>query len=218
MPSALESTIVMAVITLVSSALPCRATERPSCAAPRARMSWSWLGVSDALNVLLFFAAYKHTVAVAVLTHYLTPVFVALAAPFVLRERIDARAPPLAVGLSFVGLVVMLASGGERRLDDRTRSGGAPALGAGERGLLRRRTSSSTSSSPTSFSTSETMFFHGLVADAAPRRVRPAARVGRRRPARGRVPRRVAALGPGALAGLAFVWGLRRMPAATRRR
>ena len=38
------------------------------------------------MNVLLFFAAYKLTIAVSVLTHYLTPIFVALAAPLLLAR------------------------------------------------------------------------------------------------------------------------------------
>lgn len=45
------------------------------------------LGVSDAANALLFFLAMQTTtVAVAVVTHYLAPIFVALLAPILLRE------------------------------------------------------------------------------------------------------------------------------------
>ena len=56
----------------------------------RPKSAWvavAYLGVGDALNAALFFAAMqKSSLAVAVLSHYLAPVFVALAAPRVLGE------------------------------------------------------------------------------------------------------------------------------------
>src|ERR1019366_1460725 len=63
------------------------------------------------------------------------------------------------------------------------------------------------------FSTSETMFWHGLVATPllaafVPHEAWAAA------DAHAVAFLSVASIGPGALAGLAFVWGLRRMPAA----
>jgi drug/metabolite transporter (DMT)-like permease len=63
--------------------------------------------VFDALNVVTFFAAIDHTtVAIAVLTHYLAPILIALAAP-----RIDGvvtpGARPAAV-VALAGLVVIL--------------------------------------------------------------------------------------------------------------
>jgi hypothetical protein len=71
MPVALESTIVMAVITIVTGLTSVR--DRARRPAPwRARAWVAWLGVSDAMNILLFFAAYKITIAISVLTHYLT--------------------------------------------------------------------------------------------------------------------------------------------------
>jgi drug/metabolite transporter (DMT)-like permease len=61
----------------------------------------------DGLNVVAFFAAMQYTtVAIAVLTHYLSPVLVALAAP-----RIDGTKTRGAVPAAFVavgGLVLML--------------------------------------------------------------------------------------------------------------
>lgn len=61
----------------------------------------------DGLNVLAFFSAIQHTtVELAVLTHYLAPILIALAAP-----RIDGVATPgagLAAAVSLTGLVVIL--------------------------------------------------------------------------------------------------------------
>ena len=64
-----------------------------------------------------------------------------------------------------------------------------------------------------SFSASETMFWHGVVATPfLAAFVPPGAWHAVNLHAAGYLA--VATLGPGALAGLAFVWGLRRMPAA----
>ena len=50
----------------------------------------AWLGVGDALNAYFFFEAYQRTsVAIAVLTHYLAPLFIAIGAPLLLRERTE---------------------------------------------------------------------------------------------------------------------------------
>lgn len=61
----------------------------------------------DALNVVTFFAAIDHTtIAIAVLTHYLAPILIALAAPW-----IDGLATPgarPAAGAALAGLVIIL--------------------------------------------------------------------------------------------------------------
>jgi drug/metabolite transporter (DMT)-like permease len=61
----------------------------------------------DALNVITFFGAMQvTTVAIAVVTHYLAPILVALAAP-----RIDGartRGAPLAAATALAGLALML--------------------------------------------------------------------------------------------------------------
>jgi drug/metabolite transporter (DMT)-like permease len=68
----------------------------------------AFFSVADALNVLLYFAAMqKTTVAIAVLTHYLAPVFVALASPRILGEP-RVRGIWTAVGLALVGLSLLL--------------------------------------------------------------------------------------------------------------
>ena len=220
--SALETMIVMAVITLVTglavvgervcsrrngSAIPSQPRRRPASWTTRAWVGW--LGVGDAFNVLLFFAAYKRTIAVAVLTHYLTPVFVAVAAPLALRERLTARTTT-AVAISFLGLGVLLVPAGAG--SPSAAAWTSAALGAGSAVfyasniLVNKYVASA-------FSTLETMFWHGVVATPLLGAFVPGA-------AWGTIDFRAVALlaavavGPGALGGIAFVWGLRRMPAA----
>ena len=205
MPTTLESTIVMAVITAVSGLASLR--DRIARPAPwRARACVAWLGVSDAMNVLLFFAAYKLTIAVSVLTHYLTPIFVAIAAPLLLRERMTPRTA-LAIAVSFAGLAVMLVP---------AVSGGAmwtsAALGAGSAVFYASNVITNKFVVDT-FSTSETMFWHGVVATPFLAAFVPPAAWSAVDPHAASF-LTLASIGPGALAGLLFVWGLRKMPAA----
>jgi drug/metabolite transporter (DMT)-like permease len=158
MPVALESTLVMAVITVVTGLFSLR--DRVPGRAPWKARAWvAWLGVSDALNILLFFAAYKLTIAVSVLTHYLTPIFVAVAAPLVLRERMTARTAA-AIATSFAGLALMLAPS----------SGGAGSAAVWTSAMLGAGSAVFYASNvivnkfvAADFSTSETMFWHGVV-------------------------------------------------------
>ena len=61
----------------------------------------------DAVNVLTFFAAMTvTTVGVAVLTHYLAPLLVAVAAPWVDRERV--RGSLIAALVATLGLALVL--------------------------------------------------------------------------------------------------------------
>ena len=169
----------------------------------------AWLGVGDALNVVLFFAAYQRTtVAIAVLTHYLTPIFVAVAAPLVVREKARLRTFG-AVAVAFAGLVLLLEPW--RVGLGRNDIVGA-ALGAGSavfyasNVLVNKRL-------VRSFSGSEMMFFHGLVATPLLFALVPTheyALVSRS----ALVVVMLGALGPGALCGLLFVWGLRRVAAS----
>jgi drug/metabolite transporter (DMT)-like permease len=208
MPTALESAIVMGVITLLAAAtsLRDRIVRR---AGWRARAWVAFLGVADALNVLFFFAAYKLTITVAILAHYLAPIFVAVAAPIVLKERITARTL-IAVVASFGGLAVMLVPhGGVSGAAVAWRSaafGAASAVFYASNVIVNKFIVDE-------FSTSETMFWHGLVATPLLAAfVPPAAWAAVDARAAGFLA--VATIVPGALAGLAFVWGLRRMPAA----
>jgi drug/metabolite transporter (DMT)-like permease len=203
---ALEAVILMAVLTLVAA--PFSAVDRVRVRADaRAWRGLVWLGIGDAMNVILLFAAYQKTrVAVAVLTHYLTPIFVALAAPLVLKERTSARTV-IAAAISFTGLVLLLAPWSSP-------PGGSwigAACGAGSavfyasNVLVNKRLAGS-------FSASELMFYHGLIATpllalfvphdawaASPAAMAVVAAGG---------------IGPGALGGLVFTWGLRRVPAS----
>jgi drug/metabolite transporter (DMT)-like permease len=207
MPTSLESTIVMAVITAVSGLASLR--DRIARPAPwRARACVAWLGISDSMNVLLFFAAYKLTIAVSVLTHYLTPIFVALAAPLLLRERMTPRTA-LAIGVSFGGLAIMLVPAGAG-------AGAAmwtsAALGAGSAVFYASNVITNKFIVDT-FSTSETMFWHGVVATPFLAAFVPPSAWSAVDP-RAATFLALATIGPGALAGLLFVWGLRQMPAA----
>lgn len=69
------------------------------------------VGVADAANVALYFSALESgPVVVAVLTHYLAPLLVALFAPLLLRELRSRRAL-LATPVMLVGLWLVLPSG-----------------------------------------------------------------------------------------------------------
>ncbi len=79
------------------------------------RVLWLLLGnaACDALNVFTFFAAMEHTsVAVAVLTHYATPVIVALAAPWIDRERNPAALAAAVLALGGLTLILEPWRGG----------------------------------------------------------------------------------------------------------
>ena len=208
MPAALAAAIMMVVQTVFS--LPVMLKDRvPVRARPSHWLGIAWLGVADALNVVLFFAAYQRTsVAIAVLTHYLTPVFVALAAPVVLGERPHARTFG-AVATSFFGLVLLLQPW-NRDLSPSDLAGAA--LGAGSaffyasNVLVNKRLAHV-------FSASELMFFHGFVAIPLLWAMVPAGALAA--VSTSSIAVVVAgALGPGAVGGLTFVWGLRRIAAS----
>jgi drug/metabolite transporter (DMT)-like permease len=210
-PTALESAVVLAVLTGVAGLVSLRdRIAKP--ATWRARGWVAFLGVADAFNVMLLFAAYKIAIAVSVLSHYLTPIFVAIAAPLLLRERLTARTGA-AIVASFGGLAIMLApASGAGTRPAAAALLTAAALGAGS-AFFYASNVIVTKFVMTEFSTSETMFWHGLIATpllilfvpgAAWSGISVAAVVFLA----------VASLLPGTLAGLLFVWGLRRMPAA----
>lgn len=208
MPAALQSELMMIVFMAVS--LPVMLFDRVRV---RARLvHWlgvAWLGIADALNVGLFFAAYQRTtVAIAVLTHYLTPVFVALAAPLVLRERPHARTFT-AVAISFGGLLLLLRPWGE---------GFGPgdlagaALGAGSAVFYASNVFVNKRLAHV-FSASELTFFHGFVAVPLLWVMIPSGAFAAASASSIAVVL-AGALGPGALSGLTFVWGLRRIAAS----
>jgi DME family drug/metabolite transporter len=123
--AATESAVVFVVmlVTMVPFAVFARrrAVARGTVSATsRPRAAWLlllFLGLSDAGNALCFFGAMQKTsVAVAVLSHYLTPLFVAALSPWVLGEP-ARRSTWGALFLALSGLVLLLrpwqAAGGD---------------------------------------------------------------------------------------------------------
>ncbi len=117
LPAATAGTLVMVVMALAMLPAIRRAP------APRWDRTTALLlfgnAAFDALNVLTFFGAIQTTtVAVAVLTHYLAPVLVALAAPRIDGHRVRGAVPASVVAVAGLALVL-----------EPWRGGGAP-LGA----------------------------------------------------------------------------------------
>jgi drug/metabolite transporter (DMT)-like permease len=208
---ALESTILMAVILVASFpvALRDRARRPHGMHAPTWR-EWAgmaWLGVGDALNDYFFFGAYQKTsVAVAVLSHYLAPLFVALGAPLV-RER-PGRRTYVAVLVAFGGLVLLLQpwAAPVKGAAVGATWGAASAVFYASNVLVNKRLFRA-------FTASELMFFHCFVALPLLAAMVPHAEW-HALDAHAASIVALGSLGPGALAGLAFVWGLGHVPAS----
>lgn len=105
---AVEGFVVLAVVLVTMT--PFALVSRPP--RPRSRGAWFGLlafGVGDAFNTLFFFRAMQTTsLAVAVLSHYLAPFFVASLAPLVFREP-ARRSTWVALGIAFTGLTLLVA-------------------------------------------------------------------------------------------------------------
>ncbi|WP_141325168.1 DMT family transporter [Myxococcus sp. AB025B] len=92
----------------------------------RATVALLVVALADAANISLFFAAMKRgPVSVAVLTHYLAPLLLALAAPWMLGEKRSVRAL-VAAPVTLAGLVMLIG-----RPDAEGGTGMTAALGAG---------------------------------------------------------------------------------------
>lgn len=95
-------------LALVAMALPAPFVFRRAAFADRGAVAALLLvSVADAANMILYFSALERgPVVVAVLSHYLAPTLVALAAPFVLKEPSSPRAlwasPVVLFGLGLV--------------------------------------------------------------------------------------------------------------------
>ncbi len=205
---AIESAASM-VMCIVLGALVLKSDRVPVRANARAWIGIAWLGVSDALNALFFFKAYQATtVAIAVLTHYLAPLFVAIAAPYLVSERADRRTS-FAVLLSFGGLVFLLEPW-------RTHASSSTALGASfgaasaffyaSNVLVNKRLQ------PV-FSGTEMMLYHALIATPLLVALAPHG-AWRALDHRALGWLSVGAVFSGAIPGLLFVWGLRLIPAS----
>jgi drug/metabolite transporter (DMT)-like permease len=98
-----------ALLALLTMALPAPFfLRRKSLSDRRATVALVIMGVADAINVALVFAAVKRgPVAIAVLTHYLAPLLVALSAPWVIGERRSVRAL-IGAPLTSLGLMLLI--------------------------------------------------------------------------------------------------------------
>jgi drug/metabolite transporter (DMT)-like permease len=209
--SVLCSLVVMSTIAALLFPLALRATRRRG--EPRPLREWALLGVfgvTDALNCGLFFSALSTTsVAVAVLTHYLAPLFVAIGAPLLLAEpRRPGTLPAVLLGLS--GLTLLLApwqvpaaAGGSLWVGALLGAGSAVFYAASL--LLNKRLSRS-------FDASEMIVYHTPAALLALALAVPAGGWTIAAPSLAWLV--LGALGPGALAGIVFMRGLAVVPAA----
>lgn len=210
-PPALEASVAMLALTAVSGTFVSRDRLRVR-ATPLQWAKIALLGVADALNVVFFFAAYQRTsIAIAVLTHYMTPMLVAVAAPFALGEVWRVRTF-VAVSVSLGGLVLLLAPWSAERHATDVVGGGfgvASAICYATNVLVAK-------SLVPVFSGSEMAFYHGvlsvlvLVAFVVIGDPGALGRVG----LSGATWLAVGALLAGAGCGLLFVWGLRRIHAS----
>ena len=205
-----ESAVVMLVITLF--AFGCLAFEKRAPRASRAPRDWlgvAWLGVADALNVMLLFAAYaKTSVAIAVTSHYLAPIFVAASAPFVLREK-PHPLTWLATSGGVVGLALLLRPwSGELGPSDAlgAAAGAGSAVFYASNVLVNRRL-------VFRFSPIELMAYHGVVATPLLVALSPLHAFAAL-DARAILVLVVGGVGPGALGGILFIRALERVRAA----
>jgi drug/metabolite transporter (DMT)-like permease len=115
-----------ALLVLMAMSLPAPfLLRREALRDRRATTALVVVGLSDAANAALFFAALRHgPVSVAVLTHYLGPLLLVLAAPWVLREQASTRAL-VGVPVTLSGLALLILQPGTAF------SGMTAALGAG---------------------------------------------------------------------------------------
>ena len=198
----------MSALTLASGSL----VRRDRLDVRASRVEWAkigLLGVADALNVVFFFAAYQRTsVAIAVLTHYLTPMLVALGAPILRLEAWRLRTF-VAVLVSLAGLAMLLAPwSAERHPQDLV--GGAFGLASAV--CYATNVLVSKSLVPV-FSGSEMAFYHGALSVLVLVLLVPVAAWGHVG-LHGAGWLAAGALLPGATSGLLFVWGLRRVRAS----
>jgi drug/metabolite transporter (DMT)-like permease len=106
-----QSGLVVGFLTMAVMALPSLVLARSFHTRDRGALAaLVVIGVSDAANVALYFSALEAgPVVVAVLTHYLAPLLVALTAPLLLKEPRSRRALA-ALPVMLVGLFLVLPS------------------------------------------------------------------------------------------------------------
>lgn len=108
-PTQLPATVTTPIIFLVMGVLALPFAVR----GPRPVWDRTTLGLVlantafDALNVVAFFGAIQYTtVAIAVLTHYLAPILIALAAPWI--DGVVTRGAGAAAAVALAGLIIIL--------------------------------------------------------------------------------------------------------------
>jgi drug/metabolite transporter (DMT)-like permease len=108
-PTGLSAWVISPIMFAIMAVVAFPLTLREPPAHWDRRTVWLLAGntISDAVNVITFFAALQYTtVAIAVLTHYLAPIFIALAAPRV--EGTHTRGARAAAAIALAGLVIVL--------------------------------------------------------------------------------------------------------------
>ena len=179
-------------------------------AAPRrAVVALFFLGITDAANAWFFFQAYRTTtVALAVSTHYLAPILVALFAPIVNREPRHPRAVVAAIA-AFIGLLFILnpwAATLDHNAIVGSLFGVASAFAYAGNVFLNRRIGHA-------FTGAQVMALHGFV--ATPLLIAFTSASAWERTSSGTFAvLAVAALTIGAASGIAFITGLRLIPTA----
>ena len=200
--------LMLAVVSVVGAPLLIPRAARPTgMRTPRDGWAMVAIGVFDAANAGLFFAAMaKTTVAVAVLSHYLAPLFVAVAAPRALGTRPLPGSIPLSL-VALVGLALVLDP--LKGLSGSTVVGAL--LGAGSAVFYAANVLITKRLGP-KFSAEELLVYHavlsaGILAVVALATGAPTP------PLAGVVRISIAAAVIGAGAGLLFLYGLRHVPA-----
>lgn len=106
LPSAQNAFLALFVMSLPAPFL----LRREALRNRRATLALVVVGLADAGNTALFFAAVQRgPLAVAVLTHYLAPLLLALVAPWVLKERRSPRAF-IGIPVTLVGLALLIGA------------------------------------------------------------------------------------------------------------
>lgn len=209
-----SAAIMLAVVALAAAPTLLRPGARgPVEGGPRAPREWraiALLGLFDAGNAVLFFAAMSvTTVAIAVLSHYLAPVLVAAAAPTVLGTPRAPRATGLAVvalfGLALVLEPWRLSAGASGHAALGALLGAGSAVFYAGNVLVTKRVGPR-------FTAEELLVYHSVI--SAVLLAALAVAVSAPFPSGAGATRvALASVFVGALAGLSFLYGLRRMPA-----